>query len=64
MNWKSNIDIYILPCVKQVVGGKLLCNIGSSLSCSVKTQRGEMGRQREAQEGGGICINIADYVVQ
>ena len=29
MNGESSIDIYILPCVKQIAGEKLLYNTGS-----------------------------------
>jgi len=28
-NRESSIDIYTLPCVKQIAGRKLLCNTGS-----------------------------------
>ena len=40
VNWASSIDGYTLPCVKQIVGGKLLYNTGSSAWCSVMTWRG------------------------
>ena len=39
VNRESSIEIYTLPCVKQIASGKLLCNIGSSAWCSV-TPRG------------------------
>ena len=34
MNWESRIDIYTLPCVKQLASGKLLYNTESSALCS------------------------------
>ena len=49
----------MLPCVKQTASGKLPYNTGSSAWCSVMTW-GEMGGGREAQEGGDICIHMAD----
>ena len=45
-NWESSVDIYTLPCVKQMASfsrsslaasGKPLYNIGSSAQCSVMT---------------------------
>ena len=51
-NWESNTDIYTLPRVEQRAGGKLLCNKGSSVWCSVTTQRNGMGMGgSEAEEG-------------
>ena len=35
--WESSINIYILSCVKQIAGGKLLYNTESSAWCSVMT---------------------------
>ena len=33
-NWECSIDIYTLPCVKQIAGGKLLCSTElSSVLC-------------------------------
>jgi len=37
MSWESRIDIYTLPCVKQLAGGRLLHSTGSSIRCSVIT---------------------------
>ena len=37
MNWEMRIDIYTLPCVKQIVSGKLLSSTRSSAQCSVMT---------------------------
>ena len=56
MNWESSADIYTLSCVKQIASGKLLHSTGSSARCSVMAWRGG----REVQEGGGICVHIAD----
>ena len=62
MNWEAETHIYTLPCVKQIASGKLLYSTGSSAQCSVMTQRGGEGDGggREAQEGGDICIYMAD----
>ena len=62
MNWESSTDIYIytLPCVKQIVSGKLLYNTGSSAQCSMTTRGMGWGGVKEAQEGGDICIFMAD----
>ena len=60
-NWEIRIDIYTLPCVKQIASGNLLYSTGSSAWCSVMTQMGGMGGGgREVQEGRDICIHIAD----
>ena len=37
MNRGNSIDIYTLPCVKQIANGKLLYNTGNSAQCSVIT---------------------------
>ena len=39
LSWEIGIDIYSLPCVKQVTSGKLPCSRGSSAWCSVMTSR-------------------------
>ena len=59
-NGESSINIYILSCVKLIVGEKLLYNTGSPVWCSVMTQRVGWEEQREAQEGGNTCIIMAD----
>ena len=45
-----------------MAGGKLLYSIGMLYipQCSVMAYRGKMGNGREAQEGGNICIFVAD----
>ena len=30
-NWECHIDVYMLPCIKEISSGKLLYNTGSSL---------------------------------
>ena len=40
-NWESSIDIYTLPCVRQIASGNLLYRAGSSAWCSGR------GLQRE-----------------
>ena len=57
---ESSIDIYTLPCVKQIATGKLLYNTGNSVQGSVMTYRAGMGAGREAQAGGDIHIQITD----
>ena len=42
MNGESSINIYTLPCVKQIADEKLLYNTGSQTWCSVMTE-GEGG---------------------
>ena len=37
MNWEIRIDIYTLPCVKEIASGNLLYSPGSSAWCSVMT---------------------------
>ena len=40
---RSSIDIYTLPCIKQIASGKLLYDTGSSARCSVTNQRDGVG---------------------
>ena len=49
---ESSIDIYTLPCVKQMASGKLLYSIGSSAQCSVTTYRVGIGGRRQVQKEG------------
>ena len=49
-NWESSIDIYALPCVRQIASGNLLDRAGSSAWCS----------GRGVAEGGGVCILMDD----
>ena len=41
---ESSIDIYTLPNVKQLAGGKQQCSTGRSARCFVTTQRGGIGK--------------------
>ena len=52
----SSTEPYTLPYVKQIARGKLLYKTESSTQCSVTTEKGE----REAQQGGNVCILMAD----
>ena len=52
-----SIYIYILSCVKWITGKKFLCNTGSTVCDDLG---GGMGEGREAEEGGDICIFVAD----
>ena len=51
-----------LLCVKCIASGKLLyTSIGSSALSPVMTQMGGLGRRRrEVQEGGDICMHVAE----
>ena len=50
-NGKSNTDIYILLCVKQITSGKLLYSTGTPAWHSVMAERGGM-RGGERDSGG------------
>ena len=58
--WKSTIDIYIYTTKGKRACGKPLHGTGSSTWGSVMTQRGEMGRVREASEGR--CIYTHPHI--
>ena len=56
-----SLSLYTLPGVSEIVSRKLLYNTGSSDWCSVMTQRGRIGVDgRAAQGGGDIPVLIAD----
>ena len=64
MKWEIRIDMYTLPCVKQKASGNLLKNHRelSSVFCDdLEKWNGQVGG-REVQEGGDICIQIADIL--
>ena len=42
-NVESTINIFTLPCVKQIAGDKLLYNTGSPARYSLRTQRDRLG---------------------
>ena len=60
MNLVIRIDVYTVPCVKQIASWNLLCSTGSSARCSVMTWRDEMGGGQRGPSGGGMCPHIAD----
>lgn len=49
-NRESSIDIYTLPCVKQIADEKLLFNTGSQAWCSVMMQTNGTGGRISTQE--------------
>ena len=53
------IDMYTLPCVKQIASGTRLYSAESLAWCSVVTQLGEMQSWKEGQDVENICIRIA-----
>jgi len=55
---EKSTEIYILPYAKQIVNVKLWYNAGSSTCCSVINRWVKGGRKVE--EGGNICIPVAD----
>ena len=63
-NWESGVDIYTLPCEKQIASGKQPHDTGSSAQGSVAIYRGGMrGGGRGAREGGDICILYLIHLV-
>ena len=62
MNWKSVIDIYTLPCVKQIASGNLLYTQGAHCGALWWPKEGGWGSGREALEEGNICIDIYIYI--
>ena len=61
-NWESNDDTYTLPRGEQMAGGRLLWDTGSSAWYS-DTLRGEVGRGRQAQDGGNIYIYVCVCII-
>ena len=56
-NWESDIDMYTIPCVKQIASGKLLCNRVLSLVLCDDLEGQDGGRGgKEAQEWGGYMF--------
>ena len=53
---KSNIDMYVLLCVKQVTSGKLLYSTETPVWHYVMTEGVGCRKEREAQEGGDLCM--------
>ena len=60
MNGESSINTHTLSCVKRIADEKLLYNKGSPIWCSVMAKRVGWREGMEAQEGGEICIIMAD----
>ena len=62
MIWQSSIETYTLPYVKQIVSGNLLCDPGNPkpILCDNLEGWDGGGGGREVQEGGDICILMAD----
>ena len=56
MNCESRIDIYTLPCVKQIARGKLLYTKESSAWCSVMTREGR--NRRKGARARRICVCV------
>ena len=59
--------MYMLPRVKHIASGKLLCNRGSpsrGSGMSVMTQRGVMRGGTEGQEEGDIYLPLTHTVVE
>ena len=56
------MEIYTRPCVKQMASGKLPYDAGSSDPVLCDNLEGWMGWEvgEEAQEGGDICVPMAD----
>ena len=61
-NGESSKKTYTLPYVKHIASGNLLCDSGSSkpVFCDNLEVWGGVGGGREIQEGGDICIPMAD----
>ena len=61
MNWEIGIDIYTLPCIRQLANGRAAIKHRTLTQCSVMTQRGWDG----GQEGGsgGKCMQMADLLL-
>ena len=58
-NGESNMEAYILPCVKQIANGNLLRKLKKGLYINLEGWEGE-GDGRELQKQGDICIPMAD----
>ena len=59
MYGESNMETYILPYVKQIANGNLLCDSGNSNRGSVTTQKGGFGKEmgeRFKSEETYVCL--------
>ena len=50
---------YILAGVRRTADEKILCSTGGSVWYSVMTWRDRVGEEREATDGGDVCIIVA-----
>ena len=59
---RESIEIYTLPYVKYITSGTMLCDADSSnlMFCDNLEGWDGVGGGREAQEGGDICVPMAD----
>ena len=57
MKWETRIDIYTLPCVKQIASRNLLYTAGSSAGCSVVTEMDGMGERPRDKKLFLTCLN-------
>ena len=61
-NAASSINIYILLCVRQTAGEKLLCSTRSPIWCSVMTWRGKIGAWGKRFKRGDIRIQFSSVL--
>ena len=45
MNWETGIDIYTLPCIKEIADKNLRYSTGNSTQCSVVTSMGRKSKR-------------------
>ena len=58
-NCENSVETCILPYVKQIASGTLLCDTGGSTQCSVTTSRDGMGQEMGGgfrKEGTYVCL--------
>ena len=67
MNCERSIEIYALPCVKEMAKGRLLNSTGSSALCSVMIQKDGMGghgvKVRLKVEGLYVYLKLIHIIV-
>ena len=62
MNWETGVGLCILPRVKQIASGNLLYK-HRELNSVLCDYRWDGGGEREAQDGGDVCIHMTDPIV-
>ena len=62
MNWETGVGLCILPRVKQIASGNLLYK-HRELNSVLCDYRWGGGGEREAQDGGDVCIHMTDPIV-